>query len=395
MAMRNLLFAGLATSASAVQLITSAFGSDTVNGSVTTFDLSGVGGAAKLQAISKFDKAGAQPTWLDLSLGDGKVIYIDEAWSGDASVGTLQLGKDGKAVRKNVLIPIVGSPVAIQAYNNKKAISIAHYGTGSITTYSVGPDGFKNLEVFKYSNATRGPKPQQADGSHVHHTVLDPSGQYLVFPDLGLDAVHVYCIDPKTNKLTAHEDIKTKPGYGPRHAAFWKKGQNTFLFVIHELESRITSYKVKYSTSGIAFEEVDDVSSFGANPGNTTGAAAAEIVISPDNKFVLGSNRLSPRFTVPNPDPTNSTQIPSDSIVTYQPQANGKLKFVQLAPSGGRNPRHFSLNKDGSIISIGNGGSDKPSLDLYTRDVNTGLIGKKIASSIDVGGGINNVRWIE
>lgn len=395
MAIRNLLVASLATSASAVQLITSAFGSDTVNGSITTFDLSGVGGAAKLSVVNKFDKAGPQPTWLDLSLGDGKIIVIDEAWATQASISTLQRAKDVKVSLINMLQPIVGSPVATQVYNDKKAVAVAHYNTGSITTYSIGADGFKNIEVFKYSNATHGPKPQQADGSHVHHAVLDPSGQYLVFPDLGLDAIHVFCIDPTTNKLTAHDDIKTKPGYGPRHAAWWKSGKNTFLFVIHELESRITSYKVKYSTGGIAFEQVDDVSTFGDKPGNTTGSAAAEIVVSPDNQFILGSNRLSPRFTVPNPDPTNSTQIPSDSIVTFKPKPDGKLTFVQLAPSGGLNPRHFSLNKDGSILSVGNGGSFKPSLDLYTRDIKTGMVGKKIASSIDVGGGINNVRWFD
>lgn len=395
MALRNMLFASLATSASAVQLITSAFGSDTVNGSITTFDLSGVGGAAKLDVVNKFDKAGPQPTWLDLSLGDGKVVAIDEAWATNASISTLQRGKDNKVSLLNMLTPIVGSPVATQFYNGKKAVAVAHYNTGSITTYSATSAGFTHLETFKYSNATHGPKPQQADGSHVHHAVLDPSGQYLVFPDLGLDAIHVYCIDPKTNQLTAHDDIKAKSGYGPRHAAFWKSGKSTFLFVIHELESRITSYKVNYSTSGIAFEQVDDVSTFGDKPGNTTGSAAAEIVVSPDNQFILGSNRLSPRFTVPNPDTANSTQIPSDSIVTFKPKADGKLTFVQLAPSGGLNPRHFSLNKDGSILSVANGGSFKPSLDLYMRDTKTGMVGKKIASSIDVGGGINNVRWLD
>ncbi|KAF2679488.1 putative isomerase YbhE [Lentithecium fluviatile CBS 122367] len=395
MALRNLFFAGLATSASAVQILTSAFGNDTVNGSISTFDLTLGVGAASLKPLNAFDKAGAQPTWLDTSLGGGKVVVIDEAWATNASLSTIARQTDGSFKLTN-MIGILGSPVAVQFYNNKKALAVAHYGTGAVTTYSLGANGaFTPLEQFKYSNATHGPKPQQADGSHVHHAVIDPTGQYLVFPDLGLDATHVFCIDSKTNKLTPHPDIIAPAGSGPRHAAFQKSGKNTFLYIIHELDSHIRSYKVTYTDKGPQFALVDDVSAFGPESRNTTGSAAAEIIISPDNQFVIGSNRLLPIFTVPNPDPTNSTQIQSDSIVTYKTGADGKLTFVQLAPSGGLNPRHFGLNKDGSLIGIGNGGSVPPSLDIYKRDVKSGKIGEKVASSIATGGGINNVRFLE
>jgi 6-phosphogluconolactonase (cycloisomerase 2 family) len=391
MALRNMLIAGLATSASAVKLLTSAFGSDPVNGQIKEFELS----SGALKTLTSFDGAGAQPTWLDLTLGLQNVVVIDEAWSTNASLSTIAQGSDGKFKLVNQ-IGILGSPVSVQFYNDKKALAIAHYGTGAVTTYLHNTNGtYTPLETFKYSNATKGPKPQQADGSHVHHAVLDPSGQYLVFPDLGLDAVHVFCIDKKTNKLTAHDDIKAPAGYGPRHAAFWKSGKDTYLFVIHELESRIISYKVTYATSGLTFKQVDDVSTYGSMPVNTTAAAAAEITVSPDNKFVVGSNRIFTVFNVTNPDPTNSTKIESDSVVTFKPSADGKLAFVQLAPSGGKNPRHFSFNKDGSLIAVTNGGSVKPSLDIYKRDLKSGKIGDKVASSVDLGGGVNNVRWIE
>jgi len=394
MALRNMLVAGMATSASAVQILTSAFGAGPPNGSITTFELSLGLGAGSLKVVNAFDGAGPQPTWLDTSLGGGKVVVIDEAWATNASISTITRGKDGN-FKLDTSLNILGSPVAVEFYNNKKAISVAHYGTGAITTYAFKSGKFSLVEEFKYSNATKGPKPQQADGSHVHHTVLDPTGQYLVFPDLGLDAVHVFCIDAKTNKLTAHDDIKFPPGYGPRHAAFWKSGKDTYLFIIHELESRVTSHKVTYSKGKISFAQVDDQSTFGPNAGNTTGSGAAELTVTPDNKFVVGSNRNLPKFTLENPDKKNSTKIPSDSLVTFKPSADGKLAFVQLAPSGGIAPRHFSFNKDGSLIGVANGGSFKPSLDVWSRDVKTGLIGEKVASSLEVGGGVNNVRWLE
>jgi 6-phosphogluconolactonase (cycloisomerase 2 family) len=112
--------------------------------------------------------------------------------------------------------------------------------------------------------------------------VLDPTEQYLIFPDLGGNRVYVYCIDPKTSILEEHAPLSFKSKYGPRHAVFWVKEYVTFMFVVHEIANRITSYKVTYLPSGgLNFTEVDDVSTFGNTPPPETAVpapAAAEIV---------------------------------------------------------------------------------------------------------------------
>ena len=92
----------------------------------------------------------------------------------------------------------------------------------------------------------------------MHQALLDPTGQYLLFADLGADLVHVYCVDPNTGSLVEHAPLKTKPGYGPRHVAFWSHDADTmFLYVIHELSNRIVSYAVAYSQmGGLSFKEV-------------------------------------------------------------------------------------------------------------------------------------------
>jgi 6-phosphogluconolactonase (cycloisomerase 2 family) len=116
---------------------------------------------------------------------------------------------------------------------------------------------------------------------HIHQALLDPTGQYMLFPDLGADLVHVYCIEPQTNKLVAHAPLKTKPKYGPRHAIFWSPKDNptsVFLFVIHELSNKIVSYSVTYKASGgLELCEADEVSTFGGR-NVTDGAAASEII---------------------------------------------------------------------------------------------------------------------
>jgi 6-phosphogluconolactonase (cycloisomerase 2 family) len=239
----------------------------------------------------------------------------------------------------------------------------------------------------------------------VHQALLDPKGQYLLFPDLGADLVHVYAIEPQTNKLVAHSPLRSKKGYGPRHAVFWSpddEPDSTFLFVIHELANKIVSYAVEYlPAGGLAFQEVDEVSTFGDRQIPKTAAAseivkvhyislpctlyAANTLQTPDNKFIIAGNRLGPIFKLANPDPNNSTMIQSDSLITLKPDSCGMLEFMSLIPSGGLNPRHFSLNKDGSKIAIANG--DSRNVIVLSRDCETGEMKNQIAAASHLGPG--------
>jgi 6-phosphogluconolactonase (cycloisomerase 2 family) len=103
----------------------------------------------------------------------------------------------------------------------------------------------------------------------------------MLFPDLGVDLVRVYCINHTTNTLDEHEPLKSKTGYGPRHAVFWSPknaSSSTFLFVVHEKSNKIVSYAVTYpAAGGLTFAEIDDVSMFGNNT-IPVGAAAAEVI---------------------------------------------------------------------------------------------------------------------
>jgi 6-phosphogluconolactonase (cycloisomerase 2 family) len=57
------------------------------------------------------------------------------------------------------------------------------------------------------------------------------------------------------------------------------------------------------------------------------------------------------------------------------------------------NPRHFSLNSDGSMIAVANQVSR--TVVVYERDVETGKIGEQVAAASGVGPGeLTNVRWL-
>jgi 6-phosphogluconolactonase (cycloisomerase 2 family) len=108
----------------------------------------------------------------------------------------------------------------------------------------------------------------------------------------------------------------------------------------------------------------------------------------PDNKFLIVSSRGENSLTIPNFDPSNSTALPSDPLITFAiDQDTGFLKLVQTAPAGGRNPRGFSLNLAGTLVASAL--QDDNRVVVFERNVTTGLIGKVVAHAT-VGEGEGN-----
>jgi 6-phosphogluconolactonase (cycloisomerase 2 family) len=404
MARTNFLVAALATSASAVKLYTTSYAAPDANlGVITTLEFQpGLGdgqNAGALKNVSANQECGSAPTWLDTTLG-GDIIYcLDEGWATpNASLNTLKISEDGSLKRIQTIDTIQG-PVTTQFYNKGQAVVLAHYGAQAISTFKLSEDKttFSPLQNFTYSTPP-GPNVNQ-EASHPHQALLDPTEQYVIIPDLGSDVVRVYCIDPQTSLLNEHESLKAKPGYGPRHVAFWSPdetptNETTFMYVVNELSNKLTTYQVGYLESGgLVFTELQDLGLFGPDE-IPAGARAAEIAVSPDNAFITTSNRNATGLRdIANPDPKNSTRIPSDTLAVWKPKADGKVDFVQLAASGGSFPRHFSYNKDGSLIAVGN--QNTFTVDIFKREIETGKIGDRVASAINLPGQVNNVIWDE
>jgi 6-phosphogluconolactonase (cycloisomerase 2 family) len=102
---------------------------------------------------------------------------------------------------------------------------------------------------------------------------------------------------------------------------------------------------------------------------------------------LIAANRNGIVFEIDNPDSSNSTKVPSDSLVTFKLSANDKLFSIQLAKSGGVYPGHFSMNKDGSLIAVAN--PQTKNVNIYPRNLETGLINdeKAIDSAQNLGPG--------
>lgn len=108
---------------------------------------------------------------------------------------------------------------------------------------------------------------------------MDPTGKYLLVPDLGADQVHVYTFDPKTLKTTAKTPLKVPGGYGPRHLAFATRGDKTFMYLMNELVNMIIGYEVSYS-NGVQFKQLFAQGTRGKGTTKNKDASGSEIVVS-------------------------------------------------------------------------------------------------------------------
>lgn len=182
-------------------------------------------------------------------------------------------------------------------------------------------------------------------------------------PDLGADLVRVWSIDADSLELTPAPSLQAAPGSGPRHGAFLKTGLSTFFYLIAELANTVTVYDVSYNYTDmtLGFTEVCKTGTHGTDEVPEK-AQAAEIALSPDNRFLLLSSRYE-------------SSAPSDPIITFSINSStGELTLVASTPTGGRGPRHFSLKKDGTLVVVGlNDGR----VVLFKRDVSTGEIAEK------------------
>lgn len=136
----------------------------------------------------------------------------------------------------------------------------------------------KNVQTEKFTG--KGPNPERQEGPHPHQAVLDPTGRFLLVPDLGTDQIHVYSFDAKTLKGTAQTPVKVPGGYGPRHLAFASRGDKTFMYLMTEMANTIIGYQVKYNNSGIQFKQLFSQGIHGKGTTNKKGAEGSEIVVS-------------------------------------------------------------------------------------------------------------------
>jgi 6-phosphogluconolactonase len=240
-------------------------------------------------------------------------------------------------------------------------VLVANYAGGSVAVLPFDANG--RLQPASEVRQHRGSGPDRArqEGPHAHAIVLDGTEHFALAADLGADRIFVYRFDAAAGRLEPNDPaaVALDPGSGPRHLA-WHPSRR-YLYAINELRSTITA--LRYDPVPGTAESFQTVTTL---PDGFSGTnKAAEIAVSPDGRFLYGSNRGDDSIAVFRIDPISGVVVSAGHV-----------------PTGGRTPRHFAIDPSGRWLLAANQDSD--SIVVFRLDPATGRpeqVGRTLAIS--------------
>jgi len=253
-----------------------------------------------------------------------------------------------------------GAPCYVTVSQDGKFVLVANYMGGNVTVFPVQPDGSLGAAVENVQHQGKSVNAKRQEAPHAHNVVLDPANRFAFASDLGTDKVMIYQFDKTTGKLKPHTTpaVTMKPGAGPRHFTFHP--QRKYAYVINELDSTVTAFA--YDAAKGSLRELQTVSTL---PADFAGESfCADIHLSPDGKFLYGSNRGH------------------DSIAVFAVNGQtGQLTPAGHAPTGGKWPRNFALDPSGNFLLVANQNTNN--VVVYRRDAKTGQL-TAVGQPVDV-----------
>jgi len=214
-----------------------------------------------------------------------------------------------------------------------KWIVAASYQEGTIVVLPIREDGGLGpvSDLVQHQGASIHPKRQT--GPHAHSATFSPDNRFVYACDLGIDRIMIYRFDPDRGKLLPSDNpsVALHPGAGPRHFCFHPSG--CFAYVINELDSTVTVFR--FDSGSGTLEPLQTISTL---PDGYQGAnACADIHLSPDGRYLYGSNRGH------------------NSIAIFQVDGEtGQLELLGHQSTRGDHPRNFALDPSGKFLLVAN-----------------------------------------
>lgn len=211
-----------------------------------------------------------------------------------------------------------------------------------------------------------GPVPDRQDAPHPHSALTDPTGAFLLLPDLGADLIRILSIS-ESGTLTECPAAEAPAGTGPRHGVFWSPdgdSDTSIFYTVNELGNSVTAWSVTYDTC-LTLTPQQTIPTYPEGTTPPEGSKAAAILIRDGNLYA--TNRFDKSFT-------------TDSIAHFEINSeSGELSFIELVDSGVSFPRTFDLNVEGDMLAVG--GQSSADVAILERNVTTGRLGEVLAKT--------------
>ncbi len=233
-----------------------------------------------------------------------------------------------------------------------KNVLVANYGSGSVAVLPIQADGRLGPPTSTIQHSGSSVNPQRQEGPHAHSINLDAANRHALAADLGLDKVFIYRFDADRGTLSPNDPpfAAVAPGAGPRHFAFHPNGRTAY--VINEMGMTVTVFSYDAGTGALKTLQTISTLPEGAHGENYS---TAEVQVSPNGKFLYGSNRGH------------------DSIAIFQIDPHtGLLTYVGNEPTQGKTPRNFGIDPTGTYLLAAN--QDSNTIVVFRIDPQTGRL---------------------
>lgn len=275
--------------------------------------------------------------------GAGRHLYACTEWTGrnEGLVTAFDIDPQTGALDHINLRPTLGSVTCHVSLNRDGTLlfatnfTIAAEGARpgkAVTAYGIRADGSISPPLASVAHEGVAAVLPATARSHAHQSVASPDNRHLLVPDLGLDRIMAYRLPPEgeTLALAASPFAELPKGSGPRHVMF--NGRGDVVYAICELGNLMAVFDYEAETAGLRLRQIVTT----LPEGFTDTSYCAELALSPDGRFLYGTNRGH------------------DSIVRFAVAADGTLSLPDWTPTGGNWPRNLTFDPSGQFLLVAN-----------------------------------------
>ena len=292
------------------------------------------------------------PSFLTIS-SDGKSVYVVNETGPDvdttASITAFSRNiETGELSKLNEQPTFSFAPCHVSIDHSGQYVMVANYIGGIIAIYPRKDDGSLGVATDIVRLEGSGSHAEQ-ESSHPHCILSSPDNKYIYVPDKGTDKVMAFQLQDGQLIAAQPAFANVQTGAGPRHISFHPR--EAYAYLINELDASINAFQY-YAATG-RLEEIQRISTL---PSDYSGFnACADIHLTPNGKFLYGSNRGH------------------NSIAIYRvDQQSGKLTLMGHESTRGDFPRNFMIDNSGRWLLVANQNSDN--IAIFEIDQETGLL---------------------
>ena len=285
------------------------------------------------------------PTWLAMSPDQTRLYAISEIdnYEGTKNGAVVSYAVEADSLRLTRLGAVSSAgaaPVFVSVHPSGKFVFVANFGGGTVAVFPVAAGGSlsgasdvrPSVGARHRARAVDDPPGQFAasdhDGPHLHMVAPDPSGQFVIANDAGLDLTLVWRFDAQAGRLLPAEVpvIAAPSGSAPRHFVFHPNGK--LFYNLYEHDAKVAVYDYDGATGRMRHKQTA-----AATPQKFAGSILSSAIrMTADGRYLYVANRMH------------------SSLCAFAVAADGQLRMIGDTWAHADSPRSIAIDPASGLL---------------------------------------------